>query len=243
MTGRNGTLRRGRMPIAAVAALAAALVGAPRTADGQDFEIQPLPPDQQAPAYGWAPAPPRRRRVPATVMSLYLGVPLWNDVPRDIVRPGFELAGRFGYDLGYIVPELEFGWRWVWIDLDEAARQNPDAGIERRGTETLDSFWFSLGLRLQVPNESPVTPYAAAHFAFDWWNFLETGYGCGWWYCSSYNVYRFTPGFDFRFGLDVEVTPMIQVEAGLGVGFAFKGSFFDDNQSWLSPFAGVTFRR
>jgi hypothetical protein len=224
-------------------ALLAASAVAPGGAHAQSFEIQPLPPDQQSPAYGWAPAPPQRRRVPATVASLYLGVPLWNDVPREIVRPGFELVGRFGYDLGYIVPELEFGWRWIWVDLDEAARQNPDAAIDRRGTETLDSFWFSLGLRLQVPNDSPVTPFASAHFAFDWWNFLETGYACGWWYCSTVNVYRFTPGFDFRFGLEVEVRPMLQVEAGLGVGFAFRGSFFDDNQSWLSPFLGLTYRR
>lgn len=229
--------------VASICGLGGAL--APTTADAQTVpEIRPYGPNDSPGSqsiHGWADPPPRR--VPALESTLYLSVPLWNDVPRDIVRPGFSMAYRGGFDLGYVVPEWELGYRWVWVDVSRAADENPGAGIPRLGTETLRSFYFGAGLRLHVPNDSIVTPYASTIFTFNWWNFLETSYGCGWWYCSTFDVYRFTPGFNWRFGLSFEINRYLYAEAGLGVGFSFTGDFYDDNQSWLLPYAGLTFRK
>jgi len=65
---------------------------------------------------------------------------------------------------------------------------------------------------------------------------------CGWYYCSTQNVYRFTPAFQWRFGLSIAPRPAVAIETGLGVNLSFPGDFFDQNRTWLSPFLGISFR-
>ena len=176
---------------------------------------------------------PARDHVHHTELGMNLGVMIWNDVDRDIVRPGATLSARLGYDLEYVVPQLEFGLRWSGVDLESL-----NATL---GRNTLRSIFFALGARFQVPNKSRITPYADALFDMNWWNFRETTIACGVWYCDSVNTYRFSPGFRGRLGMLIGVAKLVDIEVGFGAGFSFQGDFFARNRSWLEPFVGFTY--
>jgi hypothetical protein len=80
-------------------------------------------------------------------------------------------------------------------------------------------------------------------FDFNFWNFNETDVACiggyySWW-CSSYNVYKFTPGFTGRVGAAIEVRNGLYVDLGVNVSMTFAGDFFESNQTWVEPFLGV----
>jgi hypothetical protein len=90
-------------------------------------------------------------------------------------------------------------------------------------------------------------PYASVSFDFNWWNFKERAAACSggyyYWWCNDYDVYRFTPGFSGRAGSAIYVTQGFYVDFGLGVSMSFEGDFFDKDQVWLEPYAGMLFRR
>lgn len=52
-------------------------------------------------------APPPERLVRQT--SLYVGVPFFL-TNRQLYRPGVSFSGRFGWEFGYVVPEIAIGW-------------------------------------------------------------------------------------------------------------------------------------
>lgn len=169
-----------------------------------------------------------------TELGMNLGVMIWNDVDRDIVKPGAALTARLGFDFKYFVPQMEFGLRWTAIDpskLDPLLQRDP-----------LRSIVFALGSRFQVPNQSRVTPYADVMFDMNWWNYREVSNpSCVSYYCNSVAKYRFTPGFRGRLGMLIRATDLFEVELGFGAAFSFRGSFFIQNRSWLEPYVGFTY--
>jgi len=171
---------------------------------------------------------------PTTQSSFYIAIPIWQNIDHDVVRTGASLEGRAGYDLGFVVPEVELGFAWIPVDLDKL-----EPGL---GRDTLSQIFVGLGVRFQARNESALTPYVSAAVDFNWWNFRETDYVCDPWYCSSVKHYRFTPGISGRAGLAVEVTPGVAIDLGVRLAMSFAGDFFYRNEWWVSPFVGFTLR-
>ncbi len=158
------------------------------------------------------------------------------NVDREIVRPGISFEGRSGLFLGPIIAEVEAGFQMNWIRLDSVAPTNT--------TETLKDFYIGIGVRLPITTIANIlTPYISAAFDANFWHFLETSYGCGFWYCSGYDTYRFAPGFSGRVGFEIKVNPMIAIDLGTRIAMTFKGNFWPDSQWWFAPFLGVTINR
>lgn len=167
------------------------------------------------------------------VGSLYVGVPIANNVDRDIVRPGGSIDVRGGYDLGYVVPELEMGFMGMPVKGNKI-----DPGLDNR---PLKQFYFGLGLRLQIPNRSIVLPYLSGAFDFQFWNLYDRAIVCDFWYCREQNDYSFTPGFTGRGGVAFKLRPNLAIDVNLRVGMSFPGNAFDSSQSWVQPSLGVSF--
>ena len=219
----------------------------------------PPPPAPAAPAASTAPV------MPATVMpapsaspvtiavrddgptlrpfqvSVLVEVPIFMDVDSDIVRPGGGVSGSFGYVLNEtLVPFATIGYTGNAIDLgnvdDTMYPGVPDV------REVLNHFSLSVGIQVQH-RFGDVMPYVSFAADFNAWPLLETGYVCGS-YCYGYPQFRFTPGFSGRVGMQyaVDESGRFNVDIGLKVGFTGPGDFFEEQEYWLSPYAGLTFR-
>lgn len=171
--------------------------------------------------------------------SLGIGVPIILDVPRDVVRPGANVFFFGGADFGWFIIGGDAGLQWNPIDLNNANI----TGISGRGP--LTRIYLSVpDLRFQVPDLPVVLPYLGFSFDMNFWNFAETAVGCGYWYCSAYRVYRFTPGFTGKAGLGFNINESgIHIDVGFQYSFSGKGNFFEDSGWWLAPYVGVLVRQ
>ena len=197
----------------------------------------PLPPAQEPESdKAWKPA--------SFTWSLDIGVPIALDVPRSVVRPGANIFFFGGADFGFFVIGGDFGLQWIPIDFGGGFIP-PGTGTTLTGRRPLTRIYLSLPeVRFQVPNLKVVLPYLTGAFDLNWWNFAETSVGCGYWYCSQYSVYRFTPGFTGKVGLGFEVKESgVYIDVGFQYSFTGKGNFFQSSQWWLTPYAGVLVRR
>jgi hypothetical protein len=168
--------------------------------------------------------------------SLGIGVPIFLDVPRAQVRPGANIFFFGGADFGFFILGGATGLQWNPIDLNEI--------VVNGGRSPLSRIYLSLPeVRFQIPDLKVVLPYISGSFDMNFWNFLDTEYGCDYWYCSSYNVYRFTPGFTGKAGLGFKIKGGVYIDAGFQYSFTGKGSFFNENGWWLAPYVGVLVRR
>ena len=169
---------------------------------------------------------------PTSQSSFYISIPIWQNVDHDVVRTGASIEGRAGYDLGVIVPEVELGFAWIPVDLDKI-----QPGL---GRDSLSQIFVGLGLRFQARNQSALTPYLSVAFDFNWWNFRETDYACGPWYCRSYDRYRFTPGISGRAGVSIAVRRSVALDLGVRLSMSFAGDFFPQSEWWVAPFFGFS---
>jgi hypothetical protein len=197
---------------------------------------QELPPQSR-----WEQAMPPER----LFAGVDLGVPVVLDVDRDLIRPGVNLHGQGGIDLGYAAFFVHGGWRWIPVDFDRASKGHPQ--YDGEGREPLKNPYFGIGARLQVPNRTRLMPYVSGSVDFNFWNFNESETACAggfyYWWCADYDVYRFTAGFSARGGLAVHVANGMYVDLGMGLSMSFQGDFFDRNEVWLEPFVGMAYRR
>lgn len=204
----------------------------------------PAPPDQMIsdPAYPAAQEPGKKKawQPAGFTWSLGIGVPIALDAPRDVVRPGANLFFFGGADFGFFVIGGDFGLQWMPIDLNGVNV----GGTILSGRSPLTRIYLSAPeVRFQVPDLKVVLPYITGSFDMNFWNFRETSVGCGYWYCSQYSVYRFTPGFTGKAGLGFEVKSGIYIDVGFQYSFTGKGNFFQSSQWWLAPYVGVLVRR
>jgi hypothetical protein len=170
--------------------------------------------------------------------AIGLGVPIFLDVPRENVRPGANIFFFGGADFGFFIIGGSAGLQWNPIDLNNGAVP----GVS--GRNPLTRIYLSAPeVRFQVPDLKVVLPYITGSFDMNFWNFAETTIGCGYWYCSQYSVYRFTPGFTGKAGLGFEVKGGVYIDMGFQYSFTGKGNFFDQSGWWLAPYVGVLVRR
>lgn len=169
--------------------------------------------------------------------SLGIGVPIFLDVPRDVVRPGANIFFFGGADFGWFIIGGATGLQWNPINLNNLA------GFSGKGPLTR-IYLSAPEVRFQVPDLKVVLPYLSGSFDMNFWNFQETAIGCGYWYCSAYRVYRFTPGFTGRAGVGFNINESgVHIDVGFQYSFTGKGNFFQDSGWWLSPYVGVLVRR
>jgi hypothetical protein len=172
--------------------------------------------------------------------GLSIGVPIILNVPREVVRPGANINFFGGADFGWFVIGGDAGLQWNPIDLNGFVAPG---GSILSGRSPLTRIYLSLPeVRFQVPDLKVVLPYITGSFDMNFWNFQETQVGCGYWYCSQYSVYRFTPGFTGKAGLGFEVKGGVYIDAGFQYSFTGKGNFFNETGWWLSPYVGVIVR-
>ena len=176
--------------------------------------------------------------------AIGIGVPLVLDVPRDVVRPGANIFFFGGADFGFFVIGGSAGLQWTPIDFGTGFTP-PGTNTVLSGRHPLTRIYLSLPeVRFQVPDLKVALPYITGSFDMNFWNFAETATGCGYWYCSQYSVYRFTPGFTGKAGVGFNVKESgVYIDAGFQYSFTGKGNFFQSSQWWLAPYVGVLVRR
>jgi opacity protein-like surface antigen len=170
--------------------------------------------------------------------ALQIGVPIFLDVDRDVVKAGADISWFGGADFGSFIVGGAAGIGWNPIDLN-------NSGIpEASGRSPVTRLFLSIPeVRFQVPGLKVVLPYISGAFDINWWNFRETQLVCGAWYCTQSSVYRFSPGFTGRGGLAFEAKGGIYVDVGLRYSFTGKGDFFQQSRWYLTPYVGVLLRR
>ncbi|MCB9707490.1 MAG: hypothetical protein H6714_01700 [Myxococcales bacterium] len=180
-----------------------------------------------AQSYGYAPEDDRFGQI-----SAYLGMPIWLSSAGDVLTTGFSFEGRFGFDLGYVVPELGFGTQVNWFDDNAVTRNN----------DSLSAFWLTMGVRFQWLNPSFFTPFISGAVDMNWWHTTgDSTTVCDFYYCTVEDNRRFAPGFSGRLGVALQVHPRFALEMGLRLAMTFEGSMFSHPESWLSPFFGGSF--
>jgi len=226
--------------LAALAALAA-LLSVPQ-AVAQDYSY-PTPPPQSSPyAAQPAPAPPPSEspgKSRGFQGGFNIGVPVWLNVDRSVVRPGADLHFFGGYDIGYAMFGLDLGVMWTPIDLNRAPGLPPGSSP---GRSPLTRLYFGPEVRVQVPNRSPILPYLAATFDVNWWRFRETAIGCGVWYCTQVAVFRFAPGFTAKLGIAFRIKRGAHIDLGVKYSLTGPGDFFVQREQWVTPYLGFVMR-
>jgi hypothetical protein len=229
--------------LCAVASVAVAiLLGQPASAQGYPYTY-PTPPSQdQPPAPPPAEPEPKKEKVSAHrgfQGGFNIGVPIWLDVDRNVVRPGADLHFFGGYDIGYAMFGIDLGAMWAPIDLNGAPGVPP--GVDT-GRGPLTRLYFSPEVRVQVPNPTLLVPYLAVAADFNWWHFRETGYICNYWYCTQANIFRFTPGFTAKLGLGFLIKQGAHIDVGVKYSLSGAGDFFIRREHWVTPYLGFFFR-
>ena len=129
-----------------------------------------------------------------------MGVPIFLNVDRSIVKPGLSLSGWGGFDIGWAVFDFALGVQWTFVDTN----QIPDV-VRPAGLEPLIRLHFSPGVRLQVPTVEAVLPYITGAFDANVWQFAALGSGCGWYYCRDDARSKFAPGFTGKEGIAIRL--------------------------------------
>ena len=174
--------------------------------------------------------------------AFHIGVPIFLNVDRNVVRPGADLYIFGGYDIGYLVFGISAGAMWTPINFYNIPGIDP--GYDR---SPMTRLYFSPELRIQVPNNTPILPHLGITFDANWWRVKETNIVCGgvyYWYCARVAVFRFTPGMTatLGFGFDVSGGMGTHIDVGVKYSLSGTGSFFFRREQWITPYIGMLFR-
>jgi len=210
------------------------------SAQGYDYTYPtPLPQDQPYNPPQPPPEPePKVKDHRGFQGGFNIGVPLWLNVDKNIVRPGADLHFFGGYDIGYAMFGIDLGAMWTPIDLNGAQGVPPGTG----GRSPLTRLYFAPEVRVQLPNPSPILPYLAMTFDVNWWHFKETGIACNFWYCTQVSVFRFTPGFTAKLGIAFRIKRGAHIDLGAKYSYSGAGQFFTRAEQWVTPYLGFFFR-
>ena len=171
--------------------------------------------------------------------SFNLGVPIWVDSDRDVVRPGADLYAFGGLDIGYTVFGLSLGAMWTPINFYNIPGVPSGSGYSR---SPMTRLYFSPEFRVQVPNNSPILPYIGITFDANWWRVKETEIVCGVYYCTRRAIFRFTPGMTVKLGLAFQMLCGSYIDLGIKYSLSGSGNFFFRREQWVTPYLGFLFR-
>lgn len=172
--------------------------------------------------------------------GLDLGVPIFLNVDRNVVKPGASIEGWGGFDIGWVVFDFALGLMWNTIKTNNIPEvQAMGGGL---GNQPLIRWHFSPGIRLQVPTIDAVLPYLTGRFDANLWQLEALGVDCGWYYCNGQGSFQFAPGFTGKVGLGIRLKGPWFLDVGMKYSLSGKGDFFQRTQWWLEPFIGFLFR-
>ena len=169
--------------------------------------------------------------------AFHIGVPIWLDVDRNVVRPGVDLNVFGAYDMGYVAFGLGGGVMWTPISFHNIPSAPP--GSDRR---PLTRLYLAPEVRAQVPNSSPLMPYLGVTFDATWWRVSATNVVCGQFYCTRSAVFRFSPGMTVKLALALKLIQGTYLDIGVKYSLSGPGSFFPTRQQWITPYLGMLFR-
>ncbi len=168
--------------------------------------------------------------------GLYLGVPIFLDVDKDVVRPGAEFGGWLGLDIGWMMFGFGTGLSFNAINLGNIP------GGEEFGRSPLTRLFIAPEIRFQVPTKAAL-PYLAGTFDANWFKHRDiSALICSNWYCADRSRFQFAPGFTAKLGVLIKVAKRIYIDVGAKASFTGAGNFFDSTQWWVSPFVGFAYR-
>jgi len=213
--------------VVALAGLIASVLGAIPMAQAQ---VAYAPPDLSGEA------PDAQLTGRHAIQEFQIGVPLWYDVPREIVRPGVHLGGRVGIDWGFFGGFIDVGATFVPIDL----------GRYGLGRDPLVRLHAGLGGRLQYPTDH-VRPYLDLIFDFNGWSFRSIEIDCvgvlpGGFWCTGTGAFEFTPGWTGRAGVQIVVRKPWAIDLGVAFSMTYRGNLFPRAEWWMEPFIGLSMR-
>lgn len=171
--------------------------------------------------------------------SFSLGVPVWLKSDSNVVRPGADLMGYGGFDMGYVAFGLSLGAAWTPINFYNIPNLPAGSSYDR---SPMTRLYLSPEFRVQVPNNSPLLPYIGISFDANWWRVKATDIICGVYYCTRVAVFRFTPGMTAKVGLAFRVASGSYIDIGVKYSLSGPGSFFYQRQQWVTPYVGLLFR-
>jgi len=166
-----------------------------------------------------------------------VGVPIFLDVDRSIVRTGASFSGWGGFDIGYLVVGMGMGFMWTPVQTN-----NIPNVLQREGRQPLVRLHFSPEVRVQIPTIDAVLPYLSGAFDAAFWKFGAFASACGWYYCRTDSDAKFAPGFTGKAGLGIHLKGSMYLDVGFQYSFTGQGNFFEQRRSWMSPFIGFIYR-
>jgi len=183
------------------------------------------------------PGQPQEPQRAARQTSVYLDVPIFL-TNADIVRPGVGIHGRFGWEIGFLVPQAQVG-----IQANFMPAQTVDGMVLDR--TTLANIWFSLGVRLQFLNRSRFVPFVDLNARFNFWSYSQRDAAGG----VYANDFTFEPGILGAVGMAIELTAKLGLEVALNAMmtiptsdvFAARNGFDSELQVVLIPWVGGTY--
>lgn len=168
-----------------------------------------------------------------------LGVPIFLNVDRDVVKPGASVEVWGGFDIGWVVFDFALGLMGNTIKTNSI----PDIMDDGVGNQPLLRWHFSPGVRFQVPTIDAVLPYLTSSFDANLWLFEGPAAStCGWYYCQGEGRFQFAPGFTGKVGLGIRLKGPWFFDVGMKYAMSGKGNFFNATEWWLEPFIGFLFR-
>ena len=168
-----------------------------------------------------------------------LGVPIWLNVNKDVVRPGADLNFFGGYDMGYMVFGLGLGAMWTPINFYNIPGAPAGSGY---GRSPMTRLYFAPEFRVQVPNNTPILPYIGITFDANWWRAKQSQVVCGAFYCARVAIFRFSPGMTAKVGVAFEVSRGTHFDIGFKYSLSGPGNQFSRRQQWVTPYFGMLFR-
>jgi hypothetical protein len=216
------------------------LTMAASTASAQGAWSSPPPPSSSYPSRPVeqtpTPSPAKQQAMHRGFQGAFnIGIPLWLNVDRNVVRPGADLNLFGAYDMGYVAFGLGGGVMWTPIDFERA----DISGIGRR---PLTRLYLAPELRVQIPNTTPIMPYVGITFDANWWRIAQTDVVCGQFYCRRVAVFLFSPGFTAKLGLAFRVLQGTYIDVGVRYSYTGAGQFFNQSEQWIAPYIGMLFR-
>ena len=170
--------------------------------------------------------------------AFHIGVPIWLDVDRNVVRPGADLNAFGAYDMGYVAFGLGLGVMWTPINFYNIPEAT-GTGYERR---PMSRLYLAPELRVQIPNNTPMMPYIGITFDANWWRVAQTDIVCGAFYCRRASVFLFSPGMTAKLAFAFRMLRGTYLDIGVKYSLSGTGSFFTRREQWITPYFGMLFR-
>ena len=112
--------------------------------------------------------------------------------------PALGLTSASGWELGYIIPQVNLGVATNFLKEEATALLGPN----------LSSFWATLGVRIQILNPTRFVPFVDAGLRLQLWNYPAPTAGSG--YVAD-EIF-FEPGISLGGGLAIELTERIGLD-------------------------------